>query len=231
MSLVELTEWPDIAKMVEDEAKALLARLNVKNPPVDAFALAKALKISVHIDPTLGTRGYSRRRWGIHTIMLGSNNPGRSVRKHFTVAHEIGEVLLAGRVGQSYIEDASNHMAISLLLPREWFERDAESVGFNLPALKELYSTASHEVIAYRMTDVKPLIITIFDNGKLYRRKSTYPAPVKGVHPLETKCMETVNDRADQVLLKDDEMSVTGWPVFRDGWKRVIMKTELKGFQ
>ncbi len=43
--------------------------------------------------------------------------------------------------------------------------------------------------------------------------------------------METVNDRADQVLLKDDEMSVTGWPVFRDGWKRVIMKTELKGFQ
>ncbi|MCB7129561.1 MAG: ImmA/IrrE family metallo-endopeptidase [Candidatus Brocadiales bacterium] len=231
MSMVELTEWPDIVEMVEDKARTLLSRLNVKGPPVDAFALAKALGISVHIDRELGTRGYSRSRWGIGVIMLGSNNPGMSVRKHFTVAHEIGEMMLAGKVGQGYVEDASNHMAVSLLLPGDWFHRDAEATEFDLTALKNLYSTASNEIIAYRMVDFKPLIITIFDNGKLYRRKSSYATRAKKVFPLETKCMKAVNDRAEQVMLKDDGMSVTGWPIFKDGWKRVITKTEIEDFQ
>ncbi len=199
-----------------------------KAPPVDAFVLAKALNLSVHIDSDLGTRGYSRRRWGIEAIMVGSKNPGKSERKHFTIAHEIGEVLLAGKVGQGFIEDASNLMAVSLLLPRNWFHKDAEALDFDLAALKRRYSTASHEVIAYRMLDVKPLIITIFDNGKLYRRKGSYPTRIRRICPLEMECMKAVSDSAEQVLLEDDEISVTGWPVFRENWKRVILKTELK---
>lgn len=31
--MLELTEWDDIARMVEDEARALLERLDVKGPP------------------------------------------------------------------------------------------------------------------------------------------------------------------------------------------------------
>lgn len=228
--MLELTEWHDIAKMVEDEAWVLLERLNVKGPPVDAFILAGKLNLPVHIDSNLGTRGYSRRRWGIETITVGSKNPGKSERKHFTIAHEIGEVLLAGKVEQNFIEEASNLMAVSLLLPRKWFQEDAKALKFNLPALKRRYSTVSHEVISFRMTDVKPLIITIFDNGKLYRRKSSYPARVMQIRPLETECMKTVSHRAEEVLLEDEAVSVTGWPVFRDDWKRVILKTELKDF-
>lgn len=228
--MLELTEWREIAKMVEDEAWALLERLNVKGPPVDAFVLAEKLNLSVHIDPNLGTRGYSRRRWGIETIAVGSKNPEKSERKHFTIAHEIGEVLLAGRVEQSFIEDASNLMAVSLLLPRKWFKEDAESLEFDLPTLKRRYFTVSHEVISYRMLDVKPLIITIFDNGKLYKRKSSYPRRVAQIHPLEMACIKAVSDSMEQVKLQDDEVSVVGWPVFRDDWKRIILKTELKGF-
>ncbi len=228
--MLELTEWDDIAKMVEEEARALLERLDVKGPPVDAFALARDLKLSVHIDSDLATRGYSRRRWGIETIMVGSKNPGKSERKHFTIAHEIGEVLLAGKVGQGFIEDASNLMAVSLLLPRGWFHKDAEALEFELPSLKDRYPTASHEVIAYRMLDVKPLIVSIFDNGRLYRRKSSYPVRVQGTYPAEMECLESVSGSGKRVTLKDDTLSVTGWPVFRNNWKRVILKTELNDF-
>ncbi|MFQ5862614.1 MAG: ImmA/IrrE family metallo-endopeptidase [Candidatus Brocadiales bacterium] len=226
--MLELTEWHDIVTMVEDEARALLERLHITGPPVDAFTLAKTLNLAVHIDSNLRVRGYSRRRWDIQTILVGSKNPEKSERKHFTIAHEIGEVLLAGKVGPSFLEDASNLMAISLLLPRNWFHKDAEALEFDLLALKKRYSTASHEVIAYRMLDVKPLIITIFDNGRLYRRKSSYPIPVKRIHPLEMECMKAVSNGAEQVLLKDDAASVTGWPIFKDDWKRVILKTELR---
>ncbi|MHC4197065.1 MAG: ImmA/IrrE family metallo-endopeptidase [Planctomycetota bacterium] len=238
--MLELTEWDDITEMVEGEARALLERLCVKGPPIDAFALAEALKLSVHIDSELGTRGYSRRRysrrrysrrrWGIDTIMVGSKNPGKSERKRFTIAHEIGEVLLAGKVGQDLIEDASNLMAVSLLLPIMWFRKDAETLEFELPALKGRYPTVSHEVIAYRMLDVKPLIATIFDNGRLYRRKSSYPVRVQGTYPLERECLECVSNSGERAILKDDTLCVTGWPVFRDDWKRVILKTELNDF-
>ncbi len=228
--MLELTEWDDIAGMVEEEARALLERLGVKGPPIDAFALAEALNLSVHIDSELGTRGYSRRRWDIDTIMVGSKNPGKSERKHFTIAHEIGEVLLAGKVGQDLIEDACNLMAVSLLLPIMWFRKDAETLEFELPALKGHYSTVSHEVIAYLMLDVKPLIATIFDNGRLYRRKSSYPVRVQGTYPLEMECLECVSNSGERAILKDDALSVTGWPVFRDDWKRVILKTELNDF-
>ncbi|MFQ5956901.1 MAG: ImmA/IrrE family metallo-endopeptidase [Candidatus Brocadiales bacterium] len=229
--MLELTEWHDIVTLVEDEARALLEKLHIRKPPVDAFVLAKALDLTVHIDTNLSTRGYSRKRWGIETVTVGSKNPAKSERKHFTIAHEIGEMLLAGKVKQSLLEDASNHMAVSLLLPRDRFHKDADALEFDLLALKKRYSTVSHEVIAYRMLDFKSLIITIFDNSKLYRRKSSYPnrlRRIKHISPLEMECMEAVSDRAEQVLLKDDEKSVTGWPIFRDNWKRVILKTELK---
>ncbi len=226
--MLELTDWHDIVTLVEGEARALLERLRVTTPPVDAFALAKSLNLDIYIDSNLNTRGYSRKRWDIHTIMVGSKNPGKSERKHFTIAHEIGEVLLADKVGLNFLEDASNLMAVSLLLPRDWFQNDAEALQFDLLALKRRYSTASHEVIAYRMLDIKPLVITIFDNGRLYRRKSSYPAPVERIHPLETECLNAVSDRAERVLLEDDKASVTGWPVFRDNWRRVILKTEFR---
>lgn len=231
MPMLELTEWHAIATLVENEANALLKRLNITAPPVDAFTFASALNLVVHRDPSLNTRGYSRRRWGIETITVGSKNPGKSERKHFTIAHEIGEVLLAGRIEQRFLEDACNLMAVSLLLPIEWFRRDAEAMDFDLFALKGRYSTASHEVIAYRMLDVRPLIVSIFDNGLLYRRKSSYTTPVRWarqVSPLEMECMRAVSEKAERVSLYSDEMNVSGWPIFREGWERVILKIEIR---
>lgn len=226
--MLELTEPQEIIKLVEREVKQLLQKCHIDEPPVDAYVLAESLGLGVQIDATLKARGYSRRRWDTGTIVVGSKNPSKSERKQFTIAHEIGEVLLAGKVGQRRLEEACNLMAVALLLPREWFGKDAQALGFHLLRLKERYSTVSHEVIAYRMLDFKPFIITIFDNGRLYRRKSSYPGPIKKAYPLELKCLEEVGQKGEERLLEDEEVVVAGWPVFREDWKRVILRTELQ---
>ena len=219
---------PDIAALVEQEARALLERMGVHAPPVDAYLIANKLGLTVQIDPHLKTRGYSRTRWDLGTIIVGSKNPNKSERKQFTIAHEIGEVSLKGRVEEAHLEEASNLMAINLLLPGEWFKRDAEVSGFDLPRLKKTYFTASHELIAFRMLEFRPMIVTIFDNGSLYKRKSSYPFTVRPSYPLESQCLRDVTLRGEKVSLKDEETNVVGWPVFREDWKRVILRTEVR---
>ena len=219
---------PDVAALAEREAGALLERVGIIGPPVDAYLVASKLGLTIHIDPLLKTRGYSLTRWDLGTIIVGSKNPNKSERKQFTVAHEIGEMSLKGRVEEDHLEEASNLMAVNLLLPRGWFKRDAEAYDFDLLKLKKTYSTASHELIAFRMLEFRPMIITIFDNGRLYRRKSSYSFSIKSSYPLERQCLKDVTTRGKETFLKDERMSVLGWPVFREDWKRVILRTALE---
>ena len=233
---LSLMERQEIAALAEQEARALLEQVGINNPPVDAYLVADKLGLTIQIDPLLKTRGYSRTRWDLGTIIVGSKNPNKSERKQFTIAHEIGEVSLKGRVEGAHLEEACNLIAVNLLLPRGWFKRDAEASGWDLLELKKTYSTASHELIAFRMLEFRSMIITIFDNGRLYRRKSSYPFPVKPSYPLERQCLKDVTTRGEKIFLKGEwqghspqKISVMGWPVFREDWKRVILRTELEG--
>ncbi len=224
--MLRLTEGQEIVSLVEGEARAILHRAGINGPPVDAYLVANRLGLAIQIDPSLKTRGYSRMRWDLGTIIIGSKNPNKSERKQFTIAHEIGEMCLKGKVEEACLEKACNLMAVNLLLPGEWFKKDAEACNFDLLKLKRVYSTASHELVAFRMLEFRPMIITIFDNGRCYRRKSSYPFPVRSAYPLERRCLEDVTAGGKGVFLKDDRISVTGWPVFREDWKRVILRTE-----
>jgi hypothetical protein len=222
-----LTAGQELKTLAEREARGLLERAGIHHPPVDAYQIAQTLGLTIQIDPLLKTRGYSRRRWNLGAIVVGSKNPNKSERKQFTIAHEIGEVLLKGRVEEACLEEACNLVALGLLLPEEWFKRDAEASDFDLLELKKVYSTASHELIAFRMLEFKPMIITIFDNGRLYRRSNSYPFPVKTSYPQERQCLEGVTTSGKKQSLQDEKISVTGWPVFRTDWKRVILRTEI----
>ncbi len=52
-------------------------------------------------------------------------------------------------------EAVANHLASRILLPREAFSADATACGWDLPELKSRYTTASHELIARRMLDLR----------------------------------------------------------------------------
>jgi len=107
------------------------------------------------------------------------------------VAHEIGEsvahrVFAALCVGpedapENAREQVANHLASCLLLPRDWFAADGPAVEWDLIALKELYWTASHELIARRMLEMPPpIVVTLCDLGRVrWRRANTGSRPLR----------------------------------------------------
>ncbi|HHT9126285.1 MAG TPA: ImmA/IrrE family metallo-endopeptidase [Candidatus Brocadiia bacterium] len=237
--------------IIEEEVSKILEICFIEYPPVDAFLVAEKLNYEIGIDEELKTRGYKRRRWGKDEIIV--NSPNKSERKHFTIAHEIAEHRLAGHATGGFagadkltgedLEKACNAMASSLLMPAQWFEMDAKTHNFDLLELKKIYSTASHEAIAYRMLLFSECIISIFDNGKATVRKSSINNLHLGehIHPIEVKCFQKVSDSGEPFTVSGDNVRVQGWPVFKlakriggsasyfggNDWKRVILRTEM----
>ena len=58
-------------------------------------------------------------------------------------------------------ESLANLFAYRLLVPTCWFVQDAKMLDYDLLALKQRYSTSSHEVLAWRFLDLaEPCIVT-----------------------------------------------------------------------
>ena len=121
------------------------------------------------------------------TILLRSDPRGE--RRHWAVAHEIGEFAAyrvftqwgvdVREVAPRAREEVANRLAGRLLLPTAWFLADAASGGWDLLALKSQYATASHELIARRMLECPPpVIVTIFDHRAVSFRRSNVPGQV-----------------------------------------------------
>ena len=121
---------------IEKLAAAALARLLAKPFRVDPFAVAKAHGADVvEIREDSGTSGMVMRQGG--RIIIGVNNHHEN-RRRFTVAHEIGHMLLHAdqplivdndglsvighRIeGQSNAREAeANAFAAALLMPEDW---------------------------------------------------------------------------------------------------------------
>jgi hypothetical protein len=114
------------------------------------------------------------------------------------------------------------------LLPGGWFASDAAACGWDLLALKRLYATASHELIARRMLDMPPaVIITIYDQGRTYFRQSNQPGRVPPPSEAETACWQAVHRGNQPHDRFDPTRSIRGWPVHEPGWKREILRTEV----
>ncbi|HHT9127050.1 MAG TPA: hypothetical protein ACFYD6_14730 [Candidatus Brocadiia bacterium] len=102
---------------------------------------------------------------------------------------------------------------------------DAKKCNFDLLELKKIYSTASHEAIAYRMLRFSECVITIFDNGKVIVRKSsinnlrlgesTSGTTCRHIHPIEIKCFQKVNNNSEHFVVSGDNVRAQGWHVFK----------------
>jgi len=161
---------------VEQCARELLAEAGIRRPPVDAVQLAERLELLVASDTTMKRRARFVRlgEAGRGTILV-SNEP-RDERKYWAVAHEVGEWAahrFFARLGvpmidiqPSWQERLANRLASCLLLPKDWFVADGRALNWDLWEMKEIYQTASHELIARRMLTKPPsVIITLFDQG------------------------------------------------------------------
>jgi hypothetical protein len=225
----------DVTRIVDRMVSEMLDAARVREPPVDAIALAQRhLNMQVCLDRGQPQRGRAQRAGGRKQIFL---RPEPSEERHqWTVAHEIGEHQKAELLRWLEIdppqtramagESLANLFAYRLLVPTSWFAADAPALDYDVPALKVRYRTASHEVVAWRLLDLpQPCVVTILDNGRVSRRRSNaWPVRRKLEMP-ELKCQKYVHDHGRPWIVRADGWTVQGWPVHQAEWKREVLRS------
>lgn len=233
-------------------AEDLLWEAGVAGPPVDAFRVAHRLGMVITGDAAMTTRARFARLatehpcGGVETIVLGQED--REERRQFAVAHEVGEAR-AYRVYESLGVDPSdlapesreriaNALAGRLLVPRRWLITEWRESDGDLFALKGVFRTASHELIARRALECAsiPLIVTVTDNERMTWRRANLPGATPSRTPLEIDCQMGARTTAEPVcaLGRDDPLAaappplarVRSWPIHEPGWRREITFSE-----
>lgn len=234
-------------------ADDLLWEAGVNAPPVDAYFVAERLGMRVTRDRSLASRARYARvgqrggRRGVPTIVLAEEK--RRERRHFAVAHEIGEAS-AHRVyaalgvdpreaSRDSREGVANALAGRLLAPRGWLAGCWRDLDADLYAIKERFDTASHELIARRLLACvrAPLIVTIDDPGRTTWRRWNLSGLAPPRTRLETECQRRAHETAELVSGDGAHEPLAGvsppiqrvrvWPVHEAGWRREITLTEL----
>jgi hypothetical protein len=244
-----LLEIPDdeFAAAIDASSAELLWEAGVSGPPVDTLALAASLGIVVTHNDALPHRGHFVRlaeqrdaECRLGTIVVGAAE--RPEREQWAVAHEIGESVayrVFERLGVGVDESlpaarelVANRLANALLLPRRWFAADGCELDWDLLQLKERYSTASHELIARRMLEMRPrIVITICDQGQIYWRRCNVTHRPPSMLPEERAVWQQSHITGLPVSAQLDAGSglavVSCWPVHEAGWKREIVRSEV----
>lgn len=219
---------------LDDVAADLLESAVWHEPPVDALALAERLDVLVALDAGQDARGRHKKLGGQPSIFLKPDE--RPERVQWAAAHELGE-FAAWRVFERVDvaneevtprlrEGVANLMASRLLLPFDWFREDARDLDGDLLQLKRRYTTASHELIAWRLLDLPgQAIVTIFDHGRVTRRRSNGPVPSPRLLPAEQVLQQRVHTEGQAFELRQPGLRIQGWPIHEPGWKREILRT------
>jgi len=227
------TSREDVVLEVDRHVEELLASAGIHEPPVDAVKLAREqLGISISVDRKQKGRGRAQRTHAGKHIYL---RPEVSVeRSQWTVAHEIGEHLrgrLLAALGAEERHSMSGEslaslFACRLLVPTCWFMADARTHAHDVLELKKRYTTASHEVLAWRLLDLPdPCVITIVDNEHVSRRRSNaWPVTRRLAQP-ERDCLEYVHAFSRPRRIQAEGWTVHGWPVHQADWRREILRS------
>ncbi len=233
----------DLVIALDAVVEETLAAASIHEPPIDAVGLARCLGLTLAWDDR--QRGRARlvnlpgQDRGANPSILLKHDP-RKERVQWAVAHEIGETL-AERVFSHLAVDASlapqqaremvaNGMAARLLLPRPWFGNDGNECNWDLTRLKEIYATASHELIARRMLDFPPpVIVAVFDQNRLTWRKSNAGFRMPQLSVREIACRREAYERG-QTVYDDGPPALRVWPAHEPQWKREIMRVEVDEF-
>lgn len=224
----------EVLGVIDQSVAALLAGAGVTGPPVDALALAARLGVKVE-------RG-QRAGGGKQKSAQQQQRPEpRAEQQQWSAAHNLGEHCKADLLARLDIDPEQarglgggggslvNLFADRLLVPTPWLAAEAAACGHDLLALKELFRTASHEAIAWRLLDLdEPCVITILDNDHVYRRKSNAWRVGRELSAPEKKCQQQVSRYSRPHALSEAGWRVQGWPVHEVDWRRELLRSVLE---
>src|SRR3954469_2209859 len=206
-----LSEIPDdeFAAALDACAAEVLWEAGVNGQPVHALAVGEGLQLVLTQNFSMPNRGRFVRLadreengGGVGTIVVGIAE--RPEREQWAVAHEIGESIayrVFERLGVAFDEAlptsrelVANRLASALLLPRRWIAVDGREHDWDLLELKDRYPTASHELIARRMLEMRPaIVITLCDLGRVHWRRSNAMARPPSMLAEERRIWQAAN--------------------------------------
>jgi hypothetical protein len=239
--LAEFTR-EELAAGLDAVVDELFAESGVEAPPIDAFAIARALGLAVAWDDSQMERArnvrlQSRRTSLPRGTILLRPDP-RSERRQWAVAHEIGEHVAhrafaawgvdPRETAPNAREAVANALAGRILLPTSWFMLDARQMQWDLLAIKRRYPSASHELIARRMLECPPpVVITIFDRDRMTFRRGNLRGRTPPLSAAEKAAQQRTHEGGESCRRKSDNCRISAWPVHEADWKREILRTEV----
>lgn len=132
-------------RKIEAMTQALLDESRVTEAPVPVLQIAKAKDARIYVDSLEGDLSGFLFRDKTQAV-IGVNTSHSSTRQHFTIAHELGHLLLhdqeqlhvdhefrvrlrseVSSQGTDESEQEANFFAASLLMPREFIKKDLEN--------------------------------------------------------------------------------------------------------
>jgi Zn-dependent peptidase ImmA (M78 family) len=151
--------WKKLREAGETSANDLLNALGVRLPPVDVDYMARRLGIEVVRRSNLGYAG-SVESEGNHAIIY-LNRDDHPVRQRFSLAHEIGHLMLhpmhAGRMHfrdtnfyGDWRETQANRYAADLLMPEWMLDLSIGSTDAEVWRLARLFNV-SEQAMQYRL--------------------------------------------------------------------------------
>ncbi|MEZ6047293.1 MAG: ImmA/IrrE family metallo-endopeptidase [Planctomycetaceae bacterium] len=230
-----MSTYFEIFNSLDQVVNDLLEQAEIIAPPVNSFQIARELGWEIVLNEEQCERGRYKRIQNQPTIFLKPDD--RPERVHWALAHELGETLSdrwkewieeqdTGSSSSSPRESLANLFATRLLLPECWFSNEAVRLEGDLTALKESFSTASYQLIAYRLLDVEsPLMVTIFDQGKPTSRRCNWTHSPPPLQAAEKACWEKTHSENRYHSAKTSELQLDCWPVQEPDWKREILCT------
>jgi hypothetical protein len=207
---------PQKAALEEGVAMGVLRQLHDPDPPISAFALAKALGLRVQSAPV----SHARLVGGI--IQL--NTRVRKERQHGLVAHELGHWALRN-AGEQDSEEAASYVGSALMLPRDAFSADLRATGWDLRQLRAKHVHCSAELIARRVVTLRDAVVSIWDNGRLKARlwSPWLPEGYQRISAFERQLARDVLDRGETI---EAGPLLWGFAIFEGAWKRAITVCE-----
>ncbi len=188
----------------------------------------ESLGISLLYKPlSRNIRGNSFCKDGVWQIIVNSSDIVE--RKNFTIAHEFFEIYLDNDKSFTIKEKhiMANKLAAEFLVP-EKIMRDAAHIN-DLFELKEIFPEASYELIARRLCDYIPVVITIFDN-RLITARFASPGMNFPVNPskAEIGVLEKCHKKETNIKEHHDLFRIAGYYLKEvNGIRRVIIILEL----
>ncbi len=215
----------------------LLDRAGVTTPPVHALRVAEdhiGIPVEV-VEPEEDERGRPRPRTRRPSSGIVLSPHMTDEQQQSAAAQGIARTLLPDLLRKLEIPEGSESkqaaahfrglLVARLLVPTRLLRAALRNCKFDLPALKDVFTTATMEMIALRLLDLDdPCVIAIVDDGVVAtRRGNTMPAGRK-LTPPEQQCLDRVMELDLPHKVRGDGWTVCGWPISGRPFRRVVLR-------